>query len=184
MAAEGRSSVAGKYATELDGIMAGWVYSADGGHATSEVVNEKVGSDHIVEGLGEPDAEVHRSPFKCAATIWARRRLGLTFQENVPDLRNSRSFDLVRRLRDLGHEVAVADPLASAAELKREHGLSLSRPGEAAYDLVVAAVAHQEYRAMDDEAVAALVAGQGTIADLRGMWRDRPQIRSLDYWTL
>ena len=110
--------------------------------------------------------------------------MGLTFKENVPDLRNSRSFDLVRRLRDLGHEVAVADPLASAAELKREHGLSLSRPGEAAYDLVVAAVAHQEYRAMDDEAVAALVAGQGTIADLRGMWRDRPQIRSLDYWTL
>ena len=38
--------------------------------------------------------------------------LGLTFKENVPDLRNSRSFDLVRRLQWLGHEVEVADPLA------------------------------------------------------------------------
>src|SRR5215213_10545339 len=40
--------------------------------------------------------------------------LGLTFKENVPDLRNSRSFDLVRRLQWLGHEVAVADPLVDA----------------------------------------------------------------------
>ena len=39
--------------------------------------------------------------------------LGLTFKENVPDLRNSRSFDLVRRLKWLGHEVEVADPIAS-----------------------------------------------------------------------
>ena len=39
--------------------------------------------------------------------------LGLTFKENVPDLRNSRSFDLVQRLQWLGHEVEVADPIAS-----------------------------------------------------------------------
>jgi phage tail-like protein len=45
--ADGRSYVAGKYATELDGIMAGWVFSAEGGYASAEVVNEKVGSDHI-----------------------------------------------------------------------------------------------------------------------------------------
>src|SRR3954452_23554808 len=47
--------------------------------------------------------------------------LGLTFKENVPDLRNSRSFDLVRRLKWLGHSVEVADPLASAEEVEREH---------------------------------------------------------------
>ena len=55
---------------------------------------------------------------------------------------------------------------------------------ETAYELLVAAVALREYREMDDEAVAALVSGQGTFADLRSMWRDRPQIRSLDYWRL
>ena len=42
--------------------------------------------------------------------------LGLTFKENVPDLRNSRVFDLVERLKWLGHEVASADPVADAAE--------------------------------------------------------------------
>ena len=55
-----------------------------------------------------------------ADTLHDRRRkagralvLGLTFKENVPDLRNSRSFDLVKRLQWLGHEVEVADPIAS-----------------------------------------------------------------------
>lgn len=110
--------------------------------------------------------------------------MGLTFKENVPDLRNSRSFDLVHRLRELGHEVAVADPKASAEELQRDHGLSLSEPATSSYDLVIAAVAHQDYRDLDDSTIAGLVAEHGTLADLKGIWRDRPIVRSLDYWTL
>src|SRR4051812_41266633 len=47
--------------------------------------------------------------------------LGLTFKENVPDLRNSRCFDLVRRLQWLGYDVEVADPIASPDEIEREH---------------------------------------------------------------
>lgn len=46
---EGRSSVAGKYGLEIDGINAGWVMSAEGGHATSDVVQEKLGPDHIIK---------------------------------------------------------------------------------------------------------------------------------------
>ncbi len=46
--ADKRGYVAGKYAIELDGIMAGWVGSVEGGHATSDVVQEKLGPDHII----------------------------------------------------------------------------------------------------------------------------------------
>jgi phage tail-like protein len=46
---DGRGYVAGKYGIELDGIKAGWVWSVEGGHATSEVVQEKVGSDAIIK---------------------------------------------------------------------------------------------------------------------------------------
>ena len=46
--ADKRGYVAGKYGIELDGIMAGWVQSVEGGHATSDVVNEKLGPDHII----------------------------------------------------------------------------------------------------------------------------------------
>src|SRR6478672_9852150 len=98
--------------------------------------------------------------------------LGLTFKENVPDLRNSRSIDLVRRLKWLGHEVDVADPLASAAEVDREYGLKLTEPGQHRYDLVIGAVQHGDYRDMKAERLGALVAPGGTLADLKGMWRD------------
>jgi UDP-N-acetyl-D-glucosamine/UDP-N-acetyl-D-galactosamine dehydrogenase len=110
--------------------------------------------------------------------------LGLTFKENVPDLRNSRCFDLVRRLRWLGHEVEVADPLASAAEVEREHGLKITDPDGRRYDLVVGAVAHSEYRELADDRLAGLLAPGGTLADLKGMWRERNLDPSMDRWTL
>jgi UDP-N-acetyl-D-galactosamine dehydrogenase len=110
--------------------------------------------------------------------------LGLTFKENVPDLRNSRSFDLVRRLQWLGHDVEVADPVAPAGEIEREHGLKVTEPNGRRYDLVVGAVAHRDYRELPDDALASLVSPGGTLADLKGMWRDRRLDSTLDRWTL
>jgi UDP-N-acetyl-D-galactosamine dehydrogenase len=110
--------------------------------------------------------------------------LGLTFKENIPDLRNSRSFDLIRRLQWLGHEVATADPLASPEEVEREHGLRPTELDGRRYDLVVGAVAHREYRELADERLAALLSPGGTLADLRGMWRDRRLDPSIDRWSL
>jgi UDP-N-acetyl-D-glucosamine/UDP-N-acetyl-D-galactosamine dehydrogenase len=110
--------------------------------------------------------------------------LGLTFKENVPDLRNSRCFDLVRRLQWLGHDVEVADPIASPEEIEREHGLKVTRPDGRTYDLVVGAVAHRDYRELADDRLAALVTPGGTLADLKGMWRERRLDPGLDQWTL
>jgi UDP-N-acetyl-D-galactosamine dehydrogenase len=110
--------------------------------------------------------------------------LGLTFKENVPDLRNSRSFDLVRRLQWLGHEVAVADPLADAYEVEREHQLRIIEPNGERFDVVVGAVAHQAYRDLADDRLAAIVADDGMLADLKGMWRGRELAPSIDRWTL
>jgi UDP-N-acetyl-D-galactosamine dehydrogenase len=110
--------------------------------------------------------------------------MGLTFKENVPDLRNSRSFDLVRRLEWLGHQVEVADPLASPEEIAREHGLKLVEPDGRNYDLVVGAVAHRDYCGLSDRRLAEMVAEGGTLADLRGMWRDRQLDPAIDRWTL
>ncbi len=126
-----------------------------------------------------------------ADTLHERRRksgsalvLGLTFKENVPDLRNSRSFDLVRRLKWLGHGVEVADPQAAPDEVLREHGLKVTQAGERRYDLVVGAVAHRDYREMSSEQLEAMLSPGGTLADLRGMWRDRKLDAAVDRWTL
>ena len=110
--------------------------------------------------------------------------LGLTFKENVPDLRNSRSFDLVRRLQWLGYEVEVADPIASADEIECVHCLMVTEPDGRAYDLVVGAVAHRQYRELTDAQLTAMVAPGGTLGDLKGMWRERQLDPTLDRWTL
>ena len=126
-----------------------------------------------------------------ADTLHDRRRragtalvLGLTFKENVPDLRNSRSVDLVQRLKWLGHKVDVADPLAPADEVEREFGLTVCEPDGRRYDLVVGAVSHDQYRELPDDRLVGLVADGGTLADLKGMWRDRNLADDIDRWTL
>ncbi|MEO7505089.1 MAG: nucleotide sugar dehydrogenase [Sphingomicrobium sp.] len=109
--------------------------------------------------------------------------LGLTFKEDVPDLRNSKVADLVARLQALGHEVSVADPLADAGEAERAFGLSLAEP-EGAFDLVVGAVAHRAYRGFDAATIERLVAPGGTLADLKGLWRDITLDAGVDRWAL
>ena len=133
------------------------------------------------DGMGAwiADALHDRRPKAGTALI-----LGLTFKENVPDLRNSRSFDLVKRLRWLGHEVAVADAMADPDEVEREHGLKVTDPRGGRYDLVVCAVAHDAYRQLSDAELEAMVAPGGTLADLKGMWRDRELDPAVSRWTL
>lgn len=109
--------------------------------------------------------------------------LGLTFKENVPDLRNSRAIDVIGRLVELGHRVDVADPLADAAEVEALHGLALTEPGERAYDLVLGLVAHADYRGFDAGRLAALTADGGTVADVKGMWRAL-DLGLVDRWSL
>ena len=109
--------------------------------------------------------------------------LGLTFKENVPDLRNSRTINVIRRLEALGHRVSVADPLADADEARREYGLALTTVGASRYDVVLGAVGHKEYRDMDARHLAALLAEGGTLADLKGIWRG-VDLPGVDHWSL
>ena len=108
----------------------------------------------------------------------------MTFKEDVPDLRNSRAFDLVERLRSLGHSVEVADPLADAGELRREQGLELTTLDGKSYDLVIGAVPHRNYRDLADAELEALVKPGGTLADIKGMWRSRKLDPAVRRWSL
>lgn len=100
--------------------------------------------------------------------------LGLTFKENVPDLRNSKVADVIAELQALGHKVAVHDPHADNAEALLEYGLHLAGDAfEQAYDLVFLAVPHQYYLSAGADRIAALVAPGGTLADLKGVLGER-----------
>jgi len=109
--------------------------------------------------------------------------LGLTFKENVPDLRNSRVIDVIGRLAELGHDVDVADPIADPDEVRRDYGLTMTVPNGKRYELVVGTVPHDAYRSMDAAGVTALVADGGTVADIKGMWRGL-DLGNVARWTL
>jgi UDP-N-acetyl-D-galactosamine dehydrogenase len=111
--------------------------------------------------------------------------LGLTFKEDVPDLRNSKVIDVIRRLEALGHQVTVHDPRADPAEARHEYDVALDDQAlDRRYDLVVAAVPHAEYRALPVERIRRMVADGGCVADLKGIWRRLDLGEGVARWTL
>ncbi|MFN6935765.1 MAG: UDP binding domain-containing protein, partial [Tsuneonella sp.] len=105
--------------------------------------------------------------------------LGLTFKEDVPDLRNSKIADLVGALKDRGHVLTVHDPLADPVEARHEYGIDLAPDAlNSAYDLVLLAVSHRSYVEMGADALRTRVAPGGTLADLKGV------LGSAADWTL
>jgi len=72
--------------------------------------------------------------------------LGLTFKENVPDIRNSKVVDIVRELSSFGIAAQVHDPLAPAQEAEHQYGIKLATmPALRPADAVVLAVGHEDY---------------------------------------
>jgi UDP-N-acetyl-D-galactosamine dehydrogenase len=111
--------------------------------------------------------------------------MGLAFKENVPDLRNSRVIDVIRRLQALGHDVVIHDPLADPADADHEYGVSLDPQAlERAYELVLVAVPHADYGALSDSRVSALVAEGGLLADLKNLYGGRSLPTNVRRWTL
>lgn len=75
--------------------------------------------------------------------------MGLTFKENCPDLRNTKVVDIVRELADYNIEVDVYDPWASVVEAQHEYAITpIAAPEPNAYDGIIIAVAHNEFRAL------------------------------------
>jgi UDP-N-acetyl-D-galactosamine dehydrogenase len=99
--------------------------------------------------------------------------LGLTFKENIPDLRNSKVADLVGGLRAEGCDVEVHDSHADPEEARLHYRLDLhtSLRNLGGYDCLVGAVAHDEYRRLTGADFKRLVKPQGLVADIKGIWR-------------
>lgn len=96
--------------------------------------------------------------------------LGLTFKENTPDLRNTRVVDIISELEGYGINVDVNDPWADPAEATAEYGIELvGEPAPQAYDGVMLAVAHSQYRESVG-AIRGLLTPGGVLYDLKGLF--------------
>ena len=94
--------------------------------------------------------------------------MGLTFKENCPDLRNTRVVDIVKEFADYNVQVDVFDPWASAAEAQHEYGINpVSQPAVGAYDAIIIAVAHYQFKAMGVDAIRALGKPVHVLYDLK-----------------
>jgi UDP-N-acetyl-D-glucosamine/UDP-N-acetyl-D-galactosamine dehydrogenase len=94
--------------------------------------------------------------------------LGLTFKENVPDIRNSKVIDIIRELNEFGVETHVHDPLAAQEDALHEYGLRLSDwDSLPAADALVVAVGHEQYLKMPFEDLLKKVVRKGCVIDVK-----------------
>lgn len=108
--------------------------------------------------------------------------LGLTFKENVPDLRNSRVPDVVRELEAFGVRPLVHDPLADAALARREHGIDLVPfDSLSPVDVLIWAVPHSNYSA---DGILDLLSENGVIVDVKSSMEPSTLPDSVAYWSL
>jgi UDP-N-acetyl-D-galactosamine dehydrogenase len=108
--------------------------------------------------------------------------MGVTFKENVADIRNSKVADIINELKDYGIDVDVVDPHADADEVRHEYGFNLIEKPIGNYDSVIVAVSHKEYYSLDEIFFRSLTHDNAVLVDVKGIYRGR--IHSLKYWSL
>ena len=107
---------------------------------------------------------------------------GITFKENVSDIRNSKVADLVTELKSFGLSVDVVDPYADPHEVEEEYGITLCPKAQNDYVATIIAVAHDEYVAQSPESLCASVRRGGVFMDIKGIYDDAPE--GYTYWRM
>ena len=94
--------------------------------------------------------------------------MGLTFKENCPDLRNTRVVDIIEELKDYKVRTDVFDPWVDPAQAEQEYGIiPVQNPEPGAYDAIVLAVAHDQFRIMGAKGIRALGKPEHVLYDLK-----------------
>jgi UDP-N-acetyl-D-galactosamine dehydrogenase len=110
--------------------------------------------------------------------------LGLTFKENVPDLRNSRVPDIINGLKGYGIEALVHDPQADAMETRDHYDLSLTGlENFRDLDVLILAVSHNEYKGDIGAHLARLKPG-GLFVDIKSAYKPKDVPAPYHYWSL
>ena len=129
--------------------------------------------------------EVGQAPKKSKVVI-----LGLTFKENCPDTRNSKVNDIIKRLNEYGIEPTVVDPWASERDAMHEYGVKLTSLSEIKdADCIIVAVAHNEFRTLDLDAMKKLYKSvsdaEKVLIDVKGIYKVSDLDASgIKYWRL
>jgi UDP-N-acetyl-D-galactosamine dehydrogenase len=160
------------------GLVGGHCIGVDPYYLTQRAERAGYHPEVILAGRRINDSVAHRIAEECVRRLLRRGHsgsrvtvLGLTFKEDVPDLRNSKAADIVTSLRTFGLDVQVADPLASPADAQHEFGIELVERGQLQpADAVILAVPHHEWRIEGWGLINSLLApGAGIVLDVKGV---------------
>jgi UDP-N-acetyl-D-galactosamine dehydrogenase len=108
--------------------------------------------------------------------------MGITFKEDVTDIRNSKVVDIISELVDFGVAVDVIDPMADDKEVKHEYKIELKKKPTDKYDAVILAVSHEQYLKLDEKWYYGLLTKEGVLVDVKGVLRGK--IKERKYWSL
>ena len=109
--------------------------------------------------------------------------MGLTFKENVADIRNSKVVNIIRELLQYSVNVEITDAWASAKEVAHEYKLTLNDTVSGDYDAVIVAVAHEEYNKLNAEYFTSIMPNQPILMDLKGLFSFE-NTDEFTYWRL
>jgi UDP-N-acetyl-D-galactosamine dehydrogenase len=98
---------------------------------------------------------------------------GVTFKENVSDIRNSKIVDTVKELLAFNFRVDIEDPHAEAEEVREEYGLNLISKESNDYDAVIITVPHREYLALNEQYFDSITKPHALVYDLKGIFRNK-----------
>ena len=142
-------------------------------------VNDSMGS-YIAEKLVGLLEKVGKNPKSSRVGV-----LGLSFKENVSDLRNSRVVDIIATLRERGIRVLVHDPFANATEVEEKFGLELSNLAHIEkLDGLVLAVPHAPYLDMSTEQLCSFLVADGIFIDVKSVVNTDQIPHKIMYWAL
>lgn len=108
--------------------------------------------------------------------------MGITFKENVSDIRNSKVVDLIQELMEYSINVHITDPNASPNEVAREYKLSLIDKLSDDYDAVIVAVNHKEYLSLEESYFQSIMGKNPILMDIKSIYQ--PTNKDMVYWRL
>ncbi len=98
--------------------------------------------------------------------------MGLTYKENVSDVRNTRTVDIIDELRSFSvGKIDVVDPVASERDSLKLYGHAAQKEAEGVYDAIIVAVAHEEFRNLGQEFFNEHLQRKGVLVDIHGLYR-------------
>jgi UDP-N-acetyl-D-glucosamine/UDP-N-acetyl-D-galactosamine dehydrogenase len=118
-----------------------------------------------------------KNPSHCKILV-----LGITFKENVSDIRNSKIVDLIRDLMGYSINVQIFDPWASPNEIAHEYKLTLTEKVTGDYDAVIAAVPHQEFENFETGYFKSIMKNDPILYDLKGIYAK--EMDGIEIWRL